>query len=59
MIFSPNCLHGNVVNFERKTRWSINIRYKNLLVPTMISTMKKKFLHFISLSHLKELHCLI
>ena len=33
MIFSPNCLHGNVVNLERKTRWSINIRYKNLFSP--------------------------
>ena len=30
MIFSPNCLHGNVINRERKTRVSINIRYKNL-----------------------------
>ena len=33
MMFSPNCLHGNVVNRERKTRWSINIRFKNLFSP--------------------------
>ena len=33
IIFSPNCLHGNVVNNENKTRVSINIRYKNLFSP--------------------------
>lgn len=33
MIFSPNCLHGNVINKEKKTRISINIRYKNLFSP--------------------------
>lgn len=33
MVFSPNCLHGNVVNLEKKTRWSTNIRYKNLFSP--------------------------
>lgn len=33
LLFSPNCLHGNVVNMEKKTRWSINIRYKNLFSP--------------------------
>jgi sporadic carbohydrate cluster 2OG-Fe(II) oxygenase len=33
LIFSPNCLHGNVVNKENKTRISINIRYKNIFSP--------------------------
>ena len=33
MLFSPNCLHGNVVNREKNTRWSFNIRYKNLYSP--------------------------
>ena len=33
MLFSPNCLHGNVVNKEKNTRWSFNIRYKNLYSP--------------------------
>ena len=33
IIFSPNCLHGNVTNKEKTTRWSINIRYKNLYSP--------------------------
>jgi sporadic carbohydrate cluster 2OG-Fe(II) oxygenase len=33
MIFSPNCLHGNVMNIEKNTRWSINIRFKNLFSP--------------------------
>ena len=33
IIFSPNCLHGNVINKEKYTRWSINIRYKNLFSP--------------------------
>ena len=33
MIFTPNCLHGNVINKERETRISINIRYKNLFSP--------------------------
>ena len=33
LLFSPNCLHGNVVNKENKTRVSLNIRYKNLFSP--------------------------
>ncbi len=33
IIFSPNCLHGNVTNLEKTSRWSINIRYKNLYSP--------------------------
>ena len=42
LIFSPNCLHGNVVNKENKTRVSINIRYKNIFSPySNISNEKK------------------
>ena len=33
IIFSPNCLHGNVINKEKKTRISINVRFKNLFSP--------------------------
>ena len=33
IIFSPNCLHGNVTNEEKISRWSINVRYKNLFSP--------------------------
>jgi sporadic carbohydrate cluster 2OG-Fe(II) oxygenase len=33
MLFSPNCLHGNVMNLEKNTRWSINVRLKNLYSP--------------------------
>ena len=33
LIFSPNCLHGNTINKENKTRISINIRYKNIFSP--------------------------
>ena len=33
IIFSPNCLHGNTINSEETTRWSFNIRYKNLFSP--------------------------
>jgi len=33
LIFSPNCLHGNVVNEEETTRWSLNCRFKSLFSP--------------------------
>ena len=33
IVFTPNCLHGNVVNNENTTRLSINLRYKNLYSP--------------------------
>tara|TARA_B100001057_G_scaffold497722_1_gene602658 strand:+ start:797 stop:1561 length:765 start_codon:yes stop_codon:yes gene_type:complete len=42
LMFSPNCLHGNVINKENKTRVSINIRYKNIFSPySNISNEKK------------------
>ena len=34
LIFSPNCLHGNIVNDEEETRWSFNCRFSPLLGPT-------------------------
>jgi sporadic carbohydrate cluster 2OG-Fe(II) oxygenase len=33
LIFSPNFLHGNVVNREPQTRWSLNTRFKGLFTP--------------------------
>jgi sporadic carbohydrate cluster 2OG-Fe(II) oxygenase len=33
LIFSQNLLHGNVVNLEKKTRWSFNCRFKSLFAP--------------------------
>lgn len=33
LIFSPNVLHGNVVNEEPATRWSLNCRYTGLFTP--------------------------
>lgn len=42
ILFSPNCLHGNVINQEKKTRWSINIRYKNIFSPEIKVKNEKK-----------------
>lgn len=42
ILFSPNCLHGNVVNIEKNTRWSINIRYKNIFSPYSEHKNEKK-----------------
>jgi sporadic carbohydrate cluster 2OG-Fe(II) oxygenase len=33
LIFSPNLLHGNVVNRTPETRWSMNCRFKGLFSP--------------------------
>ncbi len=33
LIFTPTCLHGNVVNTTNETRISFNCRYKNLYSP--------------------------
>ena len=33
LLFSPNVLHGNVVNEEPTTRWSLNCRYTGLFTP--------------------------
>jgi sporadic carbohydrate cluster 2OG-Fe(II) oxygenase len=33
LIFSPNCLHGNVVNRVGETRWSMNCRFTGLFTP--------------------------
>lgn len=49
MIFSPNCLHGNVVNEESKTRWSINIRYKNIFSPYTNYSNEKRIGSFYNL----------
>lgn len=33
LIFTPNCLHGNVVNRTPATRWSLNSRFTGLFTP--------------------------
>ncbi len=33
LLFSQNLLHGNRINRERGTRWSMNCRFKSLLTP--------------------------
>jgi len=33
VVFTPNILHGNVLNDERTTRWSLNCRFTSLLTP--------------------------
>jgi sporadic carbohydrate cluster 2OG-Fe(II) oxygenase len=33
LIFSPNCLHGNIVNRVPETRWSMNCRFTGLFTP--------------------------
>ena len=33
LIFSQNLPHGNFVNKEKKTRWSLNARVKSLMSP--------------------------
>ena len=49
ILFSPNCLHGNVVNREKNTRWSINIRYKNIYSPYGKERNEKKIGSFYTL----------
>jgi sporadic carbohydrate cluster 2OG-Fe(II) oxygenase len=33
LVFSPNCLHGNVVNRATTTRWTMNTRFTGLFTP--------------------------
>jgi sporadic carbohydrate cluster 2OG-Fe(II) oxygenase len=33
LLFSPNYLHGSVVNITKETRWSLNTRFKSLFSP--------------------------
>ena len=33
LVFSPNFLHGNVINNTTETRWSLNVRFVNNLAP--------------------------
>jgi sporadic carbohydrate cluster 2OG-Fe(II) oxygenase len=33
LVFSPNVLHGNVINEEATSRWSLNCRYTGLFTP--------------------------
>lgn len=49
ILFSPNCLHGNVTNLEKNTRWSMNIRYKNIFSPYGNEKNEKKIGSFYNL----------
>lgn len=33
LVFTPNVLHGNVLNDEQTTRWSLNCRFTGLMTP--------------------------
>ena len=33
MIFNQHLPHGNTVNIEKETRWSLNCRFKNIFSP--------------------------
>ena len=33
LVFSPNFLHGGVINEEPETRWSMNCRFTGLFTP--------------------------
>ncbi len=33
LLFSQNLMHGNIVNIENETRWSMNCRFKSLFSP--------------------------
>jgi sporadic carbohydrate cluster 2OG-Fe(II) oxygenase len=33
LIFNQNLPHGNIVNLEKETRWSMNCRFKNIFSP--------------------------
>ena len=34
LLFWPGLFHGSRINSEKTTRWSLNMRYKNLFSPT-------------------------
>ena len=44
LIFSHAMLHGNVINEESDTRWSMNIRFKPLLSPYSSKELGESFL---------------
>ncbi len=44
IIFWNGLLHGNRVNVERETRWSINVRFKSLLTPYGSKELGESFL---------------
>ena len=49
IIFNQNLPHGNIVNTENETRWSINCRFKSFFLLMVI----KKLANFLFLSQLK------
>ena len=44
LVFSGNLLHGNMINKEKTTRLSINLRYKNLYSPYVEKVGNNKFI---------------
>ena len=34
LIFNQTLPHGNIINLENETRWSLNCRFKNIFLPT-------------------------
>jgi len=40
LVFDSSCLHGNIVNLEKNSRWSLNCRFKGLFTP-YVSAEKK------------------
>jgi len=40
LVFSPNLLHGNVINKTPETRWSMNCRFKGLFAPYLSEEKK-------------------
>ncbi len=44
VIFSHSILHGNRVNLEKETRWTLNIRFKSVLSPLGTKNLGEAFL---------------
>lgn len=51
LLFQSNCAHGVEINTENETRWSLNVRFKNLFTPFG----KKNALNFFDILDLSPL----
>ena len=43
LLFNPACLHGNVINKTKKTRVSLNVRFKSIFSPESKKISDRKF----------------
>lgn len=43
LLFSQNVMHGNRINREKETRWSMNCRFKSILTPYQAKKMGEFF----------------